>query len=150
MELSKKLKTALDETRILILGAQILIGFQFRGVFQDGFDRLPAHARHLHGVALLLMLGAAGLLMAPALWHRIIAGGESTGQVMRMISRMSGLALLPFSVSLGLALFVAMERTFGFWPGAVAGAGFGALALFFWYGLESICGRYMGREKRQM
>ena len=29
-------KTALDETRILILGVQILLGFQLRGVFSDG------------------------------------------------------------------------------------------------------------------
>ncbi len=29
MELSKKVKVALDETRMLILGAQILLGFQF-------------------------------------------------------------------------------------------------------------------------
>jgi len=38
MELSKKVKVALDETRMLILGAQILLGFQFRGVFVDGYD----------------------------------------------------------------------------------------------------------------
>jgi len=31
MELTKKIKIALDETRMLILGAQILLGFQFRG-----------------------------------------------------------------------------------------------------------------------
>jgi hypothetical protein len=30
MELSKKIKIGLDETRMLILGAQILLGFQFR------------------------------------------------------------------------------------------------------------------------
>ena len=42
MELSKKVKVALDETRMLILGAQILLGFQFRGVFSDGYDQLPA------------------------------------------------------------------------------------------------------------
>jgi hypothetical protein len=35
MELSKKIKLALDETRILILGVQILLGFQFRAVFSD-------------------------------------------------------------------------------------------------------------------
>ena len=42
MELSKKVKVALDETRMLILGAQILLGFQFRGVFGDGYDQLVA------------------------------------------------------------------------------------------------------------
>jgi hypothetical protein len=31
MELSKKVKVALDETRMLILGAQILLGFSFGG-----------------------------------------------------------------------------------------------------------------------
>ena len=47
MELSKKVKVALDETRMLILGAQILLGFQFRGVFGDGYDQLPADSRYL-------------------------------------------------------------------------------------------------------
>jgi hypothetical protein len=35
MKLSEKVKVALEETRILILGAQILLGFGFRGVFDD-------------------------------------------------------------------------------------------------------------------
>jgi hypothetical protein len=47
MELSKKVKTALDETRMLILGAQILLGFEFRAAISDGFDQMPSHARHL-------------------------------------------------------------------------------------------------------
>jgi hypothetical protein len=34
MRLSKKVKTALDETRLLILGAQVLFGFQFKGIFK--------------------------------------------------------------------------------------------------------------------
>ena len=51
MELSKKVKIALDETRMLILGAQILLGFQFRGAFSDGFDQLPTGARYLAGLA---------------------------------------------------------------------------------------------------
>jgi hypothetical protein len=35
VKIAQKVKIALDETRMLVLGAQILIGFQFRGVFQD-------------------------------------------------------------------------------------------------------------------
>jgi hypothetical protein len=65
MELSKKVKTALDETRILILGAQILLGFQFRGVFSDGYDQLPRDARYLDGVALGLMICVVALLITP-------------------------------------------------------------------------------------
>ena len=33
----KKVKTALDETRLLILGAQILFGFHLNAAFQHGF-----------------------------------------------------------------------------------------------------------------
>jgi Family of unknown function (DUF6328) len=41
-KVDRKLKTALDETRLLILGVQILLGFEFQCVFQDGFDGLKA------------------------------------------------------------------------------------------------------------
>jgi len=150
MELSKKVKTALEETRMLILGVQVFIGFQFRVVFQDGFDQLTINVRRLHILALLLMLSAAALLIAPALWHRIIAASEITGEVHRMISRMAGAALLPFSLSLGLALFITMERIFGLWHGVIAGTAFGALALFSWYGLEFIRSHYIGQTERQM
>ena len=41
-DLRKKVKTALDETRLLILGAQVLFGFQLNGVFQEAFAGLVA------------------------------------------------------------------------------------------------------------
>ena len=34
----RRVKTALDETRLLILGAQILFGFHLNGAFQSGAD----------------------------------------------------------------------------------------------------------------
>jgi hypothetical protein len=49
-ELDKKLKTALDENRLLILGAQVLLGFQFECFFQDGFSELsPLMSRRNNG-----------------------------------------------------------------------------------------------------
>jgi hypothetical protein len=35
----RKVKTALDESRLLILGAQILLGFHLNGAFQSGFGK---------------------------------------------------------------------------------------------------------------
>jgi hypothetical protein len=35
MQLERQLKIALDESRLLILGAQVLFGFQFNGIFQE-------------------------------------------------------------------------------------------------------------------
>jgi hypothetical protein len=51
-DISRKVRTALDEARTLILGAQILLGFQYRSTFQDRFDALAFQARILDGFAL--------------------------------------------------------------------------------------------------
>jgi Family of unknown function (DUF6328) len=72
MELTKKIKLALDETRILILGAQILLGFQFRMVFSDRYEELPASLQWLDGVALVPMICVVALLITPGPYHRIV------------------------------------------------------------------------------
>jgi hypothetical protein len=72
MEIAKRVKTALEETRMLILGAQILLGFELSGVFRNGFTDLPLHARLLDGVALLLMVVTVVLIIAPETYHHYV------------------------------------------------------------------------------
>jgi len=64
MKVAQKLKIALDETRIVVLGAQILLGFQLRGAFQELYSQLPEPARYLNGLALLLMVLTVAMLIA--------------------------------------------------------------------------------------
>src|ERR1700704_6957387 len=40
MSLRQKVKEGLDETRLLILGTQVLFGFKLTSVFQEGFAEL--------------------------------------------------------------------------------------------------------------
>jgi hypothetical protein len=47
MSLSTKVKTALDETRLLMLGAQVLFGFELNGVFQEEFATQSAASRYV-------------------------------------------------------------------------------------------------------
>src|SRR5260221_1190745 len=101
-ELSGKVKTALDETRTLILGSQILIGFQFQAVFQNAFEQLPAHARWMDGTALILMVSAAALLIAPGVYHRIVENGQDSVRIHHLISITAGIK--PLSLSLRLCL----------------------------------------------
>jgi Family of unknown function (DUF6328) len=98
MELSKKVKLALDETRMLILGAQILLGFQFRGVFNDGYDQLATEARYLNGLALGLMVLVVGLLIAPGPYHRIVEGGADTSHFHAVVTVIADLARRASSV----------------------------------------------------
>src|SRR5215469_2014428 len=95
MELSKKVKTALDETRMLILGAQILLGFELRAAFSDGFDKLPGHSHHIVVLALMLMTISVALMIAPGPYHRIVEGGSDSGAFHHVTTIIADLSLLP-------------------------------------------------------
>jgi Family of unknown function (DUF6328) len=150
MKISKKVKVALDETRMLVLGAQILIGFQFRGVFQNLYEQLPPLTRYLNGIALLLMILTVALLILPGPYHRIVEEGNASGRFHQLTSRAACLALAPFSLSLGIDVGIAGERVLGVLGGIAAGTSVTALALFFWYGIEALRMPSTGAAERTM
>jgi hypothetical protein len=142
MSLQIKIKTALNETRLLILGSQILFGFQFHGIFQDSFDQLSVQVRYLHCLGLFLMMTTIGLLIAPAMQHRIVEGGQDSIRIYGATTKLAGIALLPFGISLGLVVFVVFEQMFGRAAGIFVGAMFCLAAGLFWYGLGFVLARY--------
>lgn len=150
MKIVQKLKIALDETRMLVLGAQILIGFQFRGVFQELYTQLPASSRYLNGLALLLMVLTLALLILPGTYHRIVEDGNASGRFHLLIGRLSAIALIPFMASLGIDVAITSERIFGTAGSIAAGIAVGVLALLFWYGIEGWRMRSMGHTERAM
>lgn len=66
---------------MLVLGAQILQGFELSGIFRDGFETLPMHARYLAGIALLLMIITVAFLVTPKSYHQIVEVGADTGRL---------------------------------------------------------------------
>jgi hypothetical protein len=54
--LPKQSKTALDEARLLFLGVQLFLGFQFQAVLQDGFSDLQVSSHCISLTALMLLL----------------------------------------------------------------------------------------------
>ena len=102
MQLPKLVKTALDETRMLVLGAQILLGFELSGIFRDGFETLPMHARYLDGIALLLMIITVAFLVTPESYHQIVEVGADTYR-----------ALPPVDIAHGRFLVAAVRAQFG-------------------------------------
>jgi Family of unknown function (DUF6328) len=130
-----RLKTALDESRLLILGAQVLFGFQFDAVFQELFSGIPAASRYVHCAGLVMLLVSVGLLIAPSLFHQIIFAGESRPGAVRIASLFAGASLLPLTLGLGAATFVTFELLFDRNIGIAAGVSFTAIALGLLYGL---------------
>lgn len=150
MKLSDKVQTALGETRILILGAQILLGFELRGVFSESYDLLPAHARYLDAAALGFMVFAVGLLIAPGPYHRIAQRGRDSGQFHHLITVIADLALLPFAFALGIDVFITAERVFDKPEGVSAATVAVLLALGLWYGFPRLRRRSAGQEERSI
>jgi len=135
MSLSRQVKTALDETRLLMLGAQVLFGFKLNGVFQEEFANLSVASRYVYCTGQVLMAMAIGLLVAPSMQHRIVENGEDTVRIHRVAGVFAGMALLPFAVSLGLGFYIVFDHVFGMTAALVAGSAFCLLAGAFWYGL---------------
>src|SRR5215471_5851381 len=96
--LKDKVQNALDEARLLILGAQVLLGLEFRSAFENGFAHLPMYSKYLKLVALTLLLMVLALLICPGSYHRIVTKGVDTEELHRFTSRVMRFALMPFAI----------------------------------------------------
>ena len=135
-KIDRKLKTALDETRLLILGVQILLGFEFQCAFQDRFDRLSEGAKQLNRAALGLIVLSIAVLIAPSMQHRIVEAGQSTARLILTTNRLASTALMPLTAGLALSAYVVVQLTFGAPAGLAVAAFLGSAAAFCWFGLE--------------
>jgi hypothetical protein len=140
VSLRSKVKNALDEARILVLGTQVLLGFQYRAFFEPAFDRLPRTNQDLKLVGLVLLLGVMGLLLLPAARHRLVERGEDTPALHRFTLNVVSIALVPFAAALGLDLFHA-GWTRGPRLAVVLGLATFAAAIAFWFGIGLVFGR---------
>jgi hypothetical protein len=133
-KLQSKVKNALDEARILVLGAQVLLGFQYRAFFEKGWTELPPVDRwcELGGLAALLV--SVGALFLPAARHRLVEGGNDSESFHHFTLSVMGVALAPFGLALALDVGIAGDRILGPWGGAACASGVAACALGFWYG----------------
>jgi len=133
-ELKDKIKIALDESRMLVLGTQVLLGFQFRSTFEPAFDQLPKSSQTLKMIGLMILLVAITLIMAPGSYHRIVRAGSDAEDVHQFATTMMDLALIPFLLAFTLDFYTSIGRILGMAGGLIAGAVVGVTCLAFWYG----------------
>lgn len=77
-----------------------MFGFQFVAVLSTSFEALPAASKAVHLVSTALVAMAIVLLIAPAAYHRIAAGGKAEERVLRYTVRM----MLPAEGLIALAM----------------------------------------------
>lgn len=134
--LKEKIENALNETRILVLGIQILIGFGFRGFFEPGFSQMSRQSQQIQLAALALMLLGLGVLMIPVPYHSIVLHGRNTGHFHRLTTVTVSAGLLPFALAIGVSFYLGARWVLGTVGSAILSGGVLMLTLGCWYGAE--------------
>jgi hypothetical protein len=134
--LPHQVQHVLDESRLLIVGAQVLLGFQYRAAFEPGFEGLSRAAQYLNLGALGLMLMAVALLIAPAAYHRRVEAGEDTEDFHRLDGHLLVAAMVPLALGLCGDVLVVAHKVTGSVPLAAGGAAaMPALCAGLWFGV---------------
>ena len=147
-KLKDKVQDALDENRMMVLGVQVLIGFDYRAVFEKGFEWLPRAAQLWKLGSLSVLLVTFALLIAPGADHRIAEEGEDSSWFHRYTTTFAALALCPFAVAMGIDLAIACVRVTGPAGAVAAGAAIAVVALVMWYGVELLFRPDKARRER--
>ena len=120
--LKDKIKDLLTEARIVLPGAQALLGFQLAAYLTEGFEKLSPAAKAVHTASMLLIALSMILLMAPTPYHRLAEDGEHTERFDRVGARLVLGALVPLSLGLAGGLYVVLEKVSGCGGLALLGA----------------------------
>ena len=134
-ELDAKLKTALDESRLLILGAQVLFGFAFQAAFQELFSQIGTASRTVQIAALCLLSLSVAFLIVPSLYHQIACRGRTLHTALGVATLFAGWSLMPLTLGLGASAYVVFERFAGSAAGMIFGGTLSASGLALLYGL---------------
>jgi hypothetical protein len=126
--LARNLGELLQELRVAQNGVQVLFGFLLTLAFTDRYAKADHFVHVVHISTVVAAAGAAGFLIAPAAWHRIMFRHGKRELIIRFASRfaLTGLVLLATAMT-GTVLMIGYV-VFG---GLVAGLLSAVLGLFF-------------------
>lgn len=134
-QLKDKIENGLNDVRILILGAQVLVGSGFRSFFQPEFSLLPFGTQVMQLGGLGLMLLGLGPLMLPAAFHQIVERGADTTRIEKLTTLVLNFGLVPFAVGLAVNFFMVMQKLAGSMAAWICGGLIGGSALLLWHGI---------------
>src|SRR5689334_4192420 len=137
----ERLKIALDELRMQMLGAQVLFGFQFQALFQERFQEPSDPQRIASAVGFGAILLTMGVLIAATAHHRLRENGEATLRMLNIAKRYASAALVTLALTLAADMYLV---TVGHWGHRTASVltvcALGCCAIF-WYGFGVVLRR---------
>jgi hypothetical protein len=97
----------LEECRMVLPGIQALFGFQLIAVFNEGFgEKLSSGQQLLHLAAIVLVIVAVALVMAPAALHRQTQQQEVSERFIWVASKLLLASMFPLVLGLCLEVYL--------------------------------------------
>jgi hypothetical protein len=132
MELKDKVRVGLDENRMLVLVVEVLVGFDYRAVFEPGFERLPGALQYFKLGSLGAQLLTLSILLTIPSYHRLVERGENTPNFCLILRRLMAWSLVPFAFSLGAEFAVPGYKMLGVTGSVYMALCAAAVAFIFW------------------
>src|ERR1700753_1527960 len=108
VQLKDRVEDALNEARTLILGTQVLLGFQYQSAFEPGFPRLGLPQGLASLTALVALLANFALLVLPITSNLLRDRGKDTSREYRLTTNCVAVALPLFALAVGIDIEVAL------------------------------------------
>jgi hypothetical protein len=120
--LHESVELALTEARVVLPGAQAMLGFQFVTMFTEAFEQLPRSSKLVHLLCLSLTAITVVLLITPAAFHRIAEHGMDSERLVRLTGRFVMAATIPLAAAMSGEVFVVILKVIDSFPLAVSAA----------------------------
>lgn len=137
-KLHERVNQVMTEARVVLPGAQAMLGFQFITFFETSFQELPAFVRLIHLICASLIATTVVLLMTPAAFHRVAEAGEDSERLVTIASRCVIGGMIPLAMGMSGDFFVIIMKITGDLGTAIATGSLSLtvfLALWFGYTL---------------
>ncbi len=134
-ELHERVGLALTEARVVLPGAQAMLGFQFVTMFTREFQELPQSSKLVHLACLSLIALTVILLITPAAFHRIAEHGMDSERLVRLTGWFVMGATIPLGAAMAGEVYVVILKVMeSFSMAVVAAVGTFVGSMGLWFG----------------
>lgn len=131
--LHEKINQILTEARVILPGAQALLGFDFVVTMTNGFAALPSEVQAIHFCALAAIAVAMMLLISPAAVHRLAFDGRDAQAMHDIGSFLITLALVPLALGIAADVYVVVWKIAGSSAAIWSGLSAATVLVALWY-----------------
>ncbi|CAM3065350.1 DUF6328 domain-containing protein [Prescottella defluvii] len=132
--LARNFSELLQELRVAQAGVQILFAFLLAIVFTEPYREQSEFVRGLHLVTVLCAAASSALLIAPAVWHRILFRHRRREDILRQANRCALLGSVFLAATMIGTVLIVAEVAVGGWTAAVIGAATAVVFVGLWFG----------------